>query len=598
MRPVIMLARPLALSFVLALAGVSGCSGSGVVSSGAPAQAGAGGAAGEGATGEGAGGAGAMGGDGGSIGLGGSSGLGGSNGVGGIDATCSGPGCFDTCEAAAKLQSNVGCEFYAADLDMTDLLDVGGQPWGLVIANAGTKPAEVVIERNDAPYGQPAQIAVVNTGTLMPGQLGVVKPGTAILDCGTGPDQHDAPGTCLSSRAHRVRSTAPVVVYQINNFNHQFSTDASLLLPVTSVGQKYRVLGWPSAHPEKDTGIWVARTYVTVIGTQPDTQVKVTAGWRIKGNPPVPAADVGGTITATLGPFDVLNLECDDSTLQEVIAASMSGKTPFPTDLTGTTVEASAPVVVFSGAETAGVGLPQGAPVPDHCQPDPLDPQKNNDCGCCLQHFEEQLAPLESLGKKYVVTRSPIRSDPAYYVEPDVLRFVGAAETTTVKTTMPPPFDTFTLAPGEIKDTWTTTDVIVEATAPVLIGQFLVAGSYITPTYVGDPSFTIVPPFEQANTEYLFLSPEGWDAWVVIGAPVGVDVTVDGGTTEGCTVTPIGTLDGVMYESRRCQLPTGTHRLSSKSPFGIMAYGFSNADAYAFPGGAFFKRIYEPPPLN
>ena len=40
------------------------------------------------------------------------------------------------------------------------------------------------------------------------------------------------------------------------------------------------------------------------------------------------------------------------------------------------------------------------------------------------------------------------------------------------------------------------------------------------------------------------------------------------------------------------------HRMSGTVPFGIMAYGYDDADVYAFPGGAFVKKIYEPPPIK
>ena len=43
----------------------------------------------------------------------------------------------------------------------------------------------------------------------------------------------------------------------------------------------------------------------------------VKPSWRIKGNPPIAATPKGGEITATIGPFDVLNLETDDATLQD-----------------------------------------------------------------------------------------------------------------------------------------------------------------------------------------------------------------------------------------------------------------------------------------
>ncbi|MEO1172532.1 MAG: adenylyltransferase/cytidyltransferase family protein [Myxococcota bacterium] len=67
-------------------------------------------------------------------------------------------------------------------------------------------------------------------------------------------------------------------------------------------------------------------------------------------------------------------------------------------------------------------------------------------------HLEEQLFPVEAVGNKYVITRSPIRSSGSWH-EPDVLRFIAPAETTNVTTTLPPPYDSFTLQPGEVVST-------------------------------------------------------------------------------------------------------------------------------------------------
>jgi hypothetical protein len=57
-------------------------------------------------------------------------------------------------------------------------------------------------------------------------------------------------------------------------------------------------------------------------------------------------------------------------------------------------------------------------------------------------------------------------------------------------------------------------------------------------------------------------------------------------------------LAGVTYESRRCPLTVGAHRLSGDKPFGIVAYGYGAAGSYAFVGGADVKRIYDPPPIR
>lgn len=499
--------------------------------------------------------------------------------------------CKNGCDLANDSPSNLGCEFWAADLDMADgPTDPASAPWGLVLSNAGQAAATVTIELNEAPVGQPVKTKLVQQLVVMPGDLAQVTMPTRELDCGKMPNDHTAPGSCLTSNAFRIKSSVPIVVYQFNNLAHNYSTDASLLLPTSVLGTKYRVIGWPSGHPVDLPGAFVERAYITVIGTQPNTDVTVSPTWKIRGNMPIPATMSGGMLKMTIGPFDVLNLESDDATLNECL---MMQKPPYCSDLTGSTVESSAPVVVFSGTESSGVSPDAlGAPTPPGWA-------MNDFGGCCLQHLEEQLFPLESIGKTYVVTRSPVRSTSGNYEEPDVIRFVGAAETATVTTNLPPPFDSFTITPGQILDTWTQKDFVASSTAPILIGHYLVAGGWVDPNPKGDPSFLVVPPVEQARKDYVFLSPDGWtESWVVIAAEPATKVTIDGAAPPGCIVMPAGAVGGKTYEARRCPLTTGVHRLSGSDAFGIIAYGFADADAYSFAGGAGVKKIYDVPPLK
>src|SRR5581483_10686070 len=88
----------------------------------------------------------------------------------------------------------------------------------------------------------------------------------------------------------------------------------------------------------------------------------------------VMATKRGGTVKVTLDPYEVLNLESDG----------------IPGDLTGTTVESSAPVVVFTGGER---GI---APydTPNLPKPPNYDPMQL----CCTDHLEEQLLPITSAG--------------------------------------------------------------------------------------------------------------------------------------------------------------------------------------------------------
>ena len=502
---------------------------------------------------------------------------------------CNQGACVSACEKAESDPSNIGCEFWAADLDMADLpTNPAATEWGLVIANASQTAADVTIELNEANPGEPVQTKVVWQGKVEPDSLAPVSMPTRELDCGAFPNDHDAPGTCLSSRAFRVSSNQPVVVYQFNNLVHGFSTDASLLIPTTSLGTKYRVIGWPAAHSYPSPGAFVERAYVTIVGTKEKTHVTVYPYWRIRGNAPIAATKPGGLIDVDLGPFDVLNLETDDATFDECFQDQTP---PYCADLTSTVVVSDKPVAVFSGTEASGVGVPYDAPkYPGFDDSDPST-------GCCLQHLEEQLFPMESIGKDFVITRSPVRSTLSYE-EPDILRFVGAAEEATVTTNLPAPYDSFTIKPGEVKETWTQDDVVVSSDKPILIGQFLVAQGYVQGVPKGDPSFTIFPPVEQAQQNYVFLSPNGWkENWVVISAEVGTSFTIDG-TAPSCETRHSGDLKGKTYESHRCKIPAGVHRLVGDKPINITVYGYADADTYSFAGGAAVKKIYEPPVIK
>ena len=252
---------------------------------------------------------------------------------------CIGGECQKGCAAADILTSNVGCEFWAVDLDQENNFsnNAASAVWGLVLSNAGDKQAEVFIEQNDAAPGAPADIKLTKRVVIEPGSLATVEMPTREVD-GSLLGKNEGPGTMLSSNAFRVTSSQPIVAYQFNALRSQFSNDASLLLPTGSLGSVYRVLSWPAGKPISILGSLIDRAYVTVVGTKAGTKVTVTLANAIVAGGSVPATAKGGVVTATLGPYDVLNLETDG----------------LPGDMTGTVVTASAPVAVFTGTELSG----------------------------------------------------------------------------------------------------------------------------------------------------------------------------------------------------------------------------------------------------
>ena len=515
---------------------------------------------------------------------------------GSVGLICKAGTCVSGCDLADDQPSNIGCEFWAVDLDnepeSTTLLgtfNAAAEPWALVLSNVGTAVADVTIEQNDAEPGQPLSLTVVKMLAVPPNNLvGTLMP-TREVDGGATPGDNSAPGTWLSSRAFRVRSTTPIIVYQFNNATNSYSNDASLLLPTSALGLSYRALGWPAANGFVVEGLPPTKgipdhAYVTVVGAFEGTEVTVNPTYDIAPGGPVPATAKDGTIKVTIGPFDVLNLE----TLAPKVSFGGLGALK-PPDLSGTAITASKPVAVFVGNERA---IAPGTDVPK--PPSAGDGKVET---CCTDHLEEQLLPLSSLGKNFVVTRSPVRS--VGWEEPDVLRFVGAAATSIVETNLPPPFDKFTIAPGQVLTTWTQKDVLVKASEPVLVGQILVSQGWLEGARTGDPSLTIFPSIDQQRNAYVILTPPSWTSnYVVVATPEGNAVTIDGGTTDGCVVTPIGSLAGVSYESRRCAVGEGVHRILGDSAFGIMAYGYGNAGSYSFIGGADVRRIYVPPPIK
>ena len=484
---------------------------------------------------------------------------------------CVGGQCQKGCIAAEANTSNVGCEFYAVDLDNNKdaFNDAAGAPWGLVLSSASDEAAEITIEQNDGNPGASPDVKVWKKLTLAPGKLEVLEMPTREVD-GSLQGKNEGPGTMLSSRAFRIVSSQPVVAYQFNALRSQYSNDASLLLPVAALGQTYRALSWPSGKPISVFGSPIDRGYLTIVGTRAGTQVNVTVSQNVLGGGGVAATPKGGTIAVTLGAFDVLNLETDG----------------MPGDLTGSVVTSSAPVAVFVGTELSGSGGSKTPPKPP-----------GEEGTCCLDHLEEQLLPVESYGKNFVVPRSPPRGKS--YIEPDYLRFLGVAAKANVKTSLPAPDNAFTLEPGEVRDVLTTLDVIIEATEPIAVGQILVSQAY-TESGTGDPSLSIMPAVDQFRQDYLFLVPGSWNQnHVAIAMPENTQLAIDGKAVGNeCSLTSIGSLAGQTWVARRCPVPEGAHTLTADKAFGVTAYGYGQAGSYAFVGGSNVKKIYTPPPIR
>lgn len=510
---------------------------------------------------------------------------------------CSGASCQDACAVAASERSNVGCEYMAVDLDneySNDPFGIGGgstppadEQFSVVLANPANVLVQAQVWQSD---GSPNSAApnIIATYQVPPNDLLQIDLPTRNVD-GSSPTS-EGTGTHLSNRAYRITTNFPVVAYQFNPIVQSFSNDASLLIPVPALDVHYRILGWGTANPiaplpigDPETDSLPDRSFVTIVGTQAGTNVRVTVGHNTNagmidgGGGSIAATSAGGVIEQIIGPYDVLNISTDG----------------IPGDLSGTVVEASAPVAVFSGGErgiapldTAGVSAhPSGMP----------------DDWCCTEHLEEQVFPTTAWGKIFAVTRSPVRSAHATWKEPDLYRIMADKPGTVVTTNLPAPNDSFTLNTNEWRDISSDRSFTVMSSEAVSIQQILVSQGWVVDWksgHGGDPSMILYPPIEQYRDNYVFLAPPTFDTnYVVISAISGTEILLDGRSIdEGeflgiCVNEEIGIIDGAPYIAVTCPISGGTHTVSGSQPVGINVYGYHNVGSYGYAGGSNLTQI-------
>ncbi len=494
------------------------------------------------------------------------------------------------CSAPARM-TNVGCIFWAVDLDNAENVvdDAAGAQFAVAVANVSDEVATVVVRINTAAVGRPSTQQLVESADVDPGEVHIFRLPRRDVD-GDNITAHtdDGPQTLHSSRAFRVVSSAPIIAYQFNTLDQQFSNDASLLLPDRALGRDHLVLSYPPGAPagfELFPGAGLApknRSYVTIVGTVDATEVTVTPGVNFvfgEGVPPLNAGAAGieGRIglregeprTFVLNRFDVLNLE--------TMVALELGEifTIGSPDPSGTRVESTESVAVFTGTDLTAVT------------------SVDVEAGCCAEHFEQQILPTRVMRRGFVVSRSAVRNESN--PENDVYRVMASQDQTTVETSLPAPNDSFTLDSGEFHEFAANRGFTVEGSGPLHVAQFLVQGTEAGS--IGDSSLLYVPSVEQRQASYTFTTGEGFsENWVVISGVEGTAPQLDGADmgTSGCSGPVTDGVHGAeTYVSWTCPVADGAHRVwtgaefnAEGPPVAIFVYGYYNAGSYAYPGGS------------
>lgn len=539
--------------------------------------------------------------------------------------------CADLCGQARDRRSNVGCEYWAVDLDNANVgvdTNAAAQQFAVVLSNPQPDiSARVVIRQDDTAPGSDGAPFAVASAEIPPLGLRVFKLGPREVDGSPAGEYDTGTATAFTRAAYQITSDVPVVAYQFNPLENVsvFSNDASLLKPVEALGGQgtglapaYVVLAWPqtiadTSDPNTDfdqSSHLQLRTFLTIVGTAAGTHVRVTPSADVvgTGDAPavglsVPATPTGTALDVTLGAFDVLNLETSD----------------FNADFTGTLIESDRAVAVFSGSEAS-----------DAPSFSSLAYRR-----CCADHLEEQLDPIRTAGRSFVAavsssrTRAVAAAGASLGEVPQAEHFRVVAATPAgahVVTSLPGAEAEFDLVGrGAFRQIDALRDFTLHASAPVLFGSVSPsqdASGVPRGLPGGDPSLLIFPPTEQFRSSYVFLTPDKYSFdFLRIIWPPGAAIVFDSvplADFPGCDTSPG---DGLSAAERgaaappfmitRCQLSfpiidpdavapynvlpgqqnDGVHRLESDRPVGVLVDGFDSYVSYAYAAGTQLETI-------
>jgi len=468
----------------------------------------------------------------------------------GAGESCFAGKCLSACDLAAATKSNLGCEFWA--VDMENLPPRDKYTYAVAISNPSFEHAAEV-SFWDAKGGAEQLLFEAQVG---PREVEVFNLSGAHAGFTSHYDGQDAGfiGTGIAlGRAFRVETSQPVVATQFNPIGGAsgYTTDASLLLPTHTLGLHYIHLAWNQG--------FGSGSALDIVATEDNTTVTITP--RVNTN----AGQNGLPAMVAASPTEVIINKYD------YIQIGGGGSNR----LTGSLIDSDKPIAVFGGHTCGNV--------------------PNTNVTAC-DHIEEQIFPLETWGTNYVASRNPERGGEAMR-----WRIVAAEDNTEIR--FDPPViigDMTTLDAGQMIEFDEFDDFHISADDPILVAGYMhgcTATNLWPDDCPGDPYMVLMVPVEQYQQDYVFLVDSSYDQdFAKLVRPSGAAVTVEClGVVPEQRWTPIGDSgwDWVTIDMNpgEAMCAAGTNQASAAQGFGVIVSGQSYAASYAYPGGLALEQI-------
>ena len=414
------------------------------------------------------------------------------------DQACSAGECMNSCAAAEKNNSSVGCDYYGVDMDAAE-----GPPrdacYAMFVANTSRGQVHMNVTWGNSnldlskfaklPQGQGQSLTYANYDPavgLAPGQVAILflayapggnplAPNVACpVPAAVGTDAQIA-GTGFGTGFH-LTTDHPVVAYQMLPYGggKAAATGASLLLPTSAWGTNYvAVTAYDSTGPAPPIQVPQGPSF-NVVAKEDDTTVTIRPRSAIAGGGGLPAGAAGQPYTFKLqrGQY-----------AQFTQLAAMSGS-PISSDK---------PVGVFGGHQIMSIDR------------------------CCGDHGEQMLAPVRALGSEYVAAP---HGDRHAATEPRVYRIFGAVDGTQLEYE-PPGVGPATVNLGQMHEIRSATPFVVRSQGkdnPFLMFTYMTGAGVTDPsdpsydpafsTGSGDADFVrVVPPAQFLNHYVFFTDP-------------------------------------------------------------------------------------------
>ena len=332
----------------------------------------------------------------------------------------------------------------------------------------------------------------------------------------------------VQNRAIHITSTNPMSVY-VMNFDSK-SADVSLVFPTTSLGKDYFVASYKPMIKKDSNGVFQSgwNSEFLVVATDDNTEVSIT-----------PTRNTEGGKIAKSSYVVILN-KGDIYQVQSKSSDDIG-------DLSGSQIQSSKPVAVFSGCLALSVsGMNYRS----------------------WNYFYEQMLPIQSWGRKFMAVPFKSRTK-------DVYQLVAAYDNTYVSVGS----EVYSLKnKGDIKFFECSNPCMVESSKPVLLVQY---SKTLDDTNYGDPVMVVVSPLQQTNYRISFDVPETNAMFVNV---ISKDEDI---RTVKLDQSPISftSLVGTGYSYAQISFSTnGSHTILGRG-FIACVYGLGGSNSYGFSSG-------------